>query len=1583
VSASPNKGAAAALLDTWRARPVFVSSTFRDMHAERDWLRQRVFPRLEEELRKRRHHLEPIDLRLGVGTGGAGSEEEREVRVLKVCLDEVRRSRPFLLVLLGDRYGWVPPEERLAAAARDAGLATDFRERSVTALEVEFGLLAGDPAQARRSLVLLREPLPYDEMPEVLRADYSDACAPDPRARERHARLAALKGRLRDDPEIGPRVFSYRARWDPATRRVTGLEEFGDLVFEKLWAALDEETREFAGRPPPSWEEGERLALAEFVEHRRRVFVGRDDLLARLLALARGEPASAASGVAAPVRGACVTGAPGSGKSALFAEVHGRLAADTSVLLLANAAGATARGASVDAMLRRWIHETARLLGAANPLGERSTAEEVEAAFHELLASAAARRRVVLLLDALDQAEPTPRGQHLTWLHGRPWPAGAWVVATAVPGKAAAALCEWGVERIELPPLTAADAREIGRRVWRLHHREASPVVLDVLAAKARGDGTPAAGNPLWLTLALEQLNLLDADDFSRAERDFEGPPAKRMEALVVDTAGRLPADVAGLYRWMFDRVSKAFGAERLRAFLAAVALGRHGWRESDLQVLVPRLAAALAGGTNASAANLVEDAAMRSARDLDELAHAPRPEDSTPLLELAAVRRAFRFDLVLRNELQWDFFHREAREAARRYLELDPDVEKAAHAVVAAYLIGLRRDDPVRCDEVTYHLLRAGELAWVQIFYGSTHSTHPREIAAATAAFVDEVETSGAQWLAAISNTDVVPRAIDENGVDRVPDFAKKDVRRDVARGWCRRCVEELLPALASSVGVAERRTVIRVLLSRLSDAARDFPGDDEVQRLLAVLRAIDAGLSVKEHDWATARRRADEAMLSFEKLADEAPSDAARNDDLASALLLQGDLEVQRGDLDGAERTFQRARDIARPLLSGRSPRFAVACDKLGDVARKRQRFDAAREAYAEALPVFRDLAGAHPEHLRDLSLCLAKLGELAQAEKEPERARPHLDEHLRIAEQIARADPEHAEHQRDLAGAHGRLMHLEREAGDRSAALRHAEATHRVLEALAPRDPGNASWVQDLAGSFYNLGGAVADSGDGARAAELFAASARILRGLHAGGRLDAQGRGLMLGVAVRVADSQDRELAADAVCAALDVLKEAGDETARAVVSVAALRLGSRLLDAGSIEAAERVTVRLLSVAVGLFGETSPQVVGAANLLGIAMKRKGDLAAAETAYRRAYRASRSLEGRETEMTRALHQNLMWVLLRTRAVAVGEPEHPAPTVEGIEWAAHDGQVLAVAIDAAGERLASGGADTFLKIWSPRERAPLHAIAAHRAPITGLAMTRDGSRVFSCSWDRAVKAWDAGRGELLAHAGAGDDDLSVSCERDGSPVLVVGAPDLCSVSCTPDGSLVLVGGEDGVVRRWSPRPGSELEPVGLHREAVMAVAGSHDGRRVLSGSADRTIAVREPEGAGAVSTARGHDAVVQCVAMAPDGRVALSGAGDGSMLQWDLEQMEILRAFPAHAERLTALALSDDGRLALSGSWDRTVKLWDLARGKLLARLELPSQVWALAATPDLRAVAVGEQSGTVSLLRLDPRLLSAAPG
>jgi hypothetical protein len=92
------------MTQTWRTVRVFISSTFRDIHAERNHLVRIVFPELKERCRKRHVQLIDIDMRWGLTeeqTIGGGA--------LDICLDEIDSCRPYFLGLLGHRYGFVPP----------------------------------------------------------------------------------------------------------------------------------------------------------------------------------------------------------------------------------------------------------------------------------------------------------------------------------------------------------------------------------------------------------------------------------------------------------------------------------------------------------------------------------------------------------------------------------------------------------------------------------------------------------------------------------------------------------------------------------------------------------------------------------------------------------------------------------------------------------------------------------------------------------------------------------------------------------------------------------------------------------------------------------------------------------------------------------------------------------------------------------------------------------------------------------------------------------------------------------------------------------------------------------------------------------------------------------------------------------------------------------------------------------------------------------------------------------------------------------------------------------------------------------
>src|SRR5262249_50088780 len=124
--------------------------------------------------------------------------------------------------------------------------------------------------------------------------------------------------------------------------RTADLRAWGEGLLEHVLADLEAELRDVLARPAPT-------PLEEFVEHRRRGFVGREDQRGEaraLLEAAAGEGAS---------WGLCLTGEPGSGKSSFFAELYHRLGQCDGLLVLAHAAGSEPGSERVDALLRGWV----------------------------------------------------------------------------------------------------------------------------------------------------------------------------------------------------------------------------------------------------------------------------------------------------------------------------------------------------------------------------------------------------------------------------------------------------------------------------------------------------------------------------------------------------------------------------------------------------------------------------------------------------------------------------------------------------------------------------------------------------------------------------------------------------------------------------------------------------------------------------------------------------------------------------------------------------------------------------------------------------------------------------------------------------------------------------------------------------------------------------------------------------------------------------------------------------------------------------------------------------------------------------
>jgi telomerase protein component 1 len=86
-------------LSRWKTVKVFISSTFRDMHSERDILTKTVFPMLRAKLAPYLINVHEIDLRWGIT-----EQEANQNQALDICLNQILES-DYFIGMLGERYG--------------------------------------------------------------------------------------------------------------------------------------------------------------------------------------------------------------------------------------------------------------------------------------------------------------------------------------------------------------------------------------------------------------------------------------------------------------------------------------------------------------------------------------------------------------------------------------------------------------------------------------------------------------------------------------------------------------------------------------------------------------------------------------------------------------------------------------------------------------------------------------------------------------------------------------------------------------------------------------------------------------------------------------------------------------------------------------------------------------------------------------------------------------------------------------------------------------------------------------------------------------------------------------------------------------------------------------------------------------------------------------------------------------------------------------------------------------------------------------------------------------------------------------
>lgn len=623
---------------------IFISSTFKDMQFERDIIHERVMPTLNYYARQYGESVSFCDLRWGVNTTGMESEESSK-KVLSVCLDEIDRCEPYMIVILGERYGWIPDETLIKQSiALKKEFELDELEKSVTALEIEYGALKSDYL-LKNTLFYFREFI-NDDIPEEYQKEDDYHINKLNSLKERI--IKATKGKVK----------TYQVKWDRQESRISNLNEFVDMVIYDLQNLLKEK-----------WVESGQLSKYErdmkmqwsYAEQKWQQHASRKDILDLCIKNIEKE-----IGVFA------ICGKSGSGKSTLMSKFAEQLQKSDRNVLILFCGYTTMCTTSID-IIKYMINYLEICCGLTHyeDMYQETEMKDSLKWINRLeevidIYSQSSNAPLVILIDGIDQLVTDEDRELLRFipqnLSGR--------VQIVISCLDSFCFCRL-IERIYLAELNENQKKEIIIGILSYIGKELDEtVILDIVNKQE-------ANNPLYISLLIQRLTMMNKEDFDKIKSDGDGINA--INFFQKSIIKNCPDNLNALCVEILNVASERISSNCVQNVTQYLAVSRHGFRERDLEGIFSNI------GIEWNS------------------------------LEFSMLIQYLNSFFILREDGRFDFSHRSIRDGVLTQCKEQQKMQEN----ILKYIQTMDEQDVLFAEEVTYHCILSNNYLYYVILCG------------------------------------------------------------------------------------------------------------------------------------------------------------------------------------------------------------------------------------------------------------------------------------------------------------------------------------------------------------------------------------------------------------------------------------------------------------------------------------------------------------------------------------------------------------------------------------------------------------------------------------------------------------------------------------------------------------------------------------------------------------------------------------------------------------------------------------------------------------------------------------------------